>query len=343
MAPVCSSLTIPYGSPGLAEVRDVGRYEGTGERMASPPPEGQYGEGRWAGFARRHKINVGLLFVLPALSLYLLYVAWPIVATVQYSFFDWNGITPDREFVGLQNYVDLLTRDRAFRSGITNNVLWAFIVVGTLLTVGFVVAYVLSGPLRLRNVYRTAFFLPTAASVVVVAFVWRYIYDGGIGPLNAFLDTVGLGDLTRTWLADPQFTIFAVMSVAIWALLGLFVVVFLAAISSIPRELFESAEIDGANSFQKMRHIAIPMTTTARRALLILGLIGAVNEFGFIFFLSEGGPFHASETMAFQIYDLSFVLNRTGYASALTVILLLVSLAITIPQLLLLRRRGDGT
>jgi ABC-type sugar transport system permease subunit len=295
-------------------------------------------EGRWSAFARRHKLNVGLLFVLPALLVYGLYVAWPIISTVQYSLTDWDGISPTRDFVGLANYVQLFTRDRGFRSSIINNLLWAIVVVGVLLVVGFVIAFLLSGRMRLRNLYRTAFFLPTTASLVVVAFVWRYIYDAGIGPLNAFLTSVGLGGLTRTWLADPPGTIWAGMAVAIWFFLGFFTVVYLAAISSIPRELFESAEIDGASGFQRMRHIAFPLTSTTRRALLILGLIFAVNEFGFVFFLSKGGPFHASEVMAFQIYDLSFQLNRTGYASALTVVLLLISLAITIPQLILLRR-----
>lgn len=295
-------------------------------------------EGRWARFARRHKIDVGLLFVLPALSAYTLYVAWPVISTVQFSFLDWDGISPDRTFVGLQNYIDLFSRDRGFRSSISNNLLWSVVVVGTLMALGFVIAYVLSGPLRLRNLYRTAFFLPTAASLVVVAFVWRYIYSASVGPLNAFLREIGLDGFTRTWLSDPEVTIFAVMGVAIWFLLGFFIVVFLAAISAIPKELFESAEIDGAGSLARMRHIAFPLTSTARRALLILGLIYAVNEFGFVFFLSRGGPFHASEVMAFQIYDQSFVLNRTGYASALTIVLLLVSLAITIPQLVLLRR-----
>jgi ABC-type sugar transport system permease subunit len=299
-------------------------------------------ESRWARFARRYKLNVGLLFVLPAMLLYTLYVAWPVISTVLASFFDWDGISPDRAFIGLQNYIDLFTRDRAFRSSIVNNVLWSFIVVGSLLVVGFLIAYALSGPLRLRNLYRTAFFLPTAASLVVVAFVWRYIYSASVGPLNVLLRDLGLDDFTRVWLADAQVTIFAVMGVAIWASLGLSLVVFLAAINSIPKELFESADIDGASEWQKLRHIAYPLTSTARRALLILGLILAINEFGFVFFLSEGGPFHASEVMAFQIYDLSFVLNRTGYASALTVVLLIISLAITVPQLLLLRRSRES-
>jgi raffinose/stachyose/melibiose transport system permease protein len=298
-------------------------------------------ETRWSRFARRHRINSGLLFVLPALAVYLLYVAWPVISTIQYSFLDWDGITPDREFVGFDNYIDLFTRDRGFRSSLVNNILWAIVVVGSLLVLGFIVAYVLSGRLRLRNLYRTAFFLPTTASLVVVAFVWRYIYDAGIGPLNALLRDLGLDQFTRVWLADPQVSIHAVMAVAIWFGLGFFTMVYLAAISSIPRDLFESAEIDGASALQRMRYIAFPLTATTRRALLILGLIFAVNEFGFVFFLSRGGPFHASEVMAYQIYDLSFELRRTGYASALTVVLLLISLAITIPQLLLLRRAPD--
>lgn len=291
---------------------------------------------------RRPRPGVGLLFVLPALLVYALYVVWPVVSTIQYSFFDWDGISQDRRFVGLDNYVYLLTRDRAFRSSVVNNVLWGVIVVGTLISLSFVAAYVLSGRLRLRNLYRTAFFLPTTASLVVVAFVWRYIYDAAIGPLNSLLRDLGLDGLTRTWLADPQVTIYAVMLVAIWFMFGFFTVVYLAAMSAIPRDLFESAEIDGASGFQRLRHIAYPLTSTTRRTLLILGLIFTVNEFGFVFFLSRGGPFHASEVMAFQIYDLSFQLNRTGYASALTVVLLLVSLVITIPQLILLRRSQDA-
>lgn len=295
-------------------------------------------ESRWRAFARRHRINSGLLFVLPALAVYTLYVAWPVVSSFLYSVYDWDGISAEREFVGLQNYLDLFTRDRAFRSSIVNNVTWAIVVVGALLIVGFLIAWVLSARLRLRNLYRTAFFLPTAASLVVITYVWKYIYDGGNGPLNAFLASVGLEGLTRTWLADPQATIWAVMLVAIWASLGFFVVVFLAAINSIPKELFEAAAIDGASNVAQMRHIAIPLASGTTRALLILGLIAAVNEFGFVFFLSSGGPFHASEVMAYQIYDLSFQLNRTGYASALTVVLLVISLLITIPQLILLRR-----
>ena len=221
-----------------------------------------------------------------------------------------------------------------------NNVQWAIIVIVACLCVGFVLAYVLMHPIRFRNVYRTAFFLPTAASVVVIGFVWKFIYEDQIGPLNEGLRAIGQESLTRTWLVDPQLTLYAVIAVAIWATVGFFLIVCLAGIQSIPTDFFDSAAIDGANAFQQMIYIAIPLSSRTTRALIILGLIAAVNEFGFVFLLSQGGPFHASETIAYQVYDLAFGLNRTGYAAALSVILVLISLVLTIPQLRMLRSRG---
>ncbi len=293
---------------------------------------------RWWYLARRYKINSGLLFVLPALAIYLFYVAWPLISMFHYSLYQWNGLSPDKTFVGLNNYVTLLTKDRSFRLSISHNIIWAIVTISVLLIVGFLVAYALSQRLQLRNIYRTAFFIPTTASTVVIGFIWVFIYDNTLGPLNLTLRALGLESLTRTWLADPQATLYAVIAVAIWSSLGFFVVVFMAAIQSIPQDLFDSASIDGANGLQQMWHIAIPLTSVTTRALIILGLIGAVNQFGLVYLLSKGGPYHASEVMAYQIYDLAFALNQTGYASALSVVLLLISAVITIAQLLLVRR-----
>jgi ABC-type sugar transport system permease subunit len=294
----------------------------------------------WRQFARRTKLNGGLFFVLPAVGIYLFYVAWPILSIFQYSLYKWDGLSPDRTFVGLDNYVALFTDDRAFRMSIQNNLIWAVLTIGALIVVGFLVSYLLNQQLRLRNLYRVAFFLPTTASLVVIGYVWKYIYDNQVGPLNAFLRAIGLEQLTRTWLADPQITLYAVIVVAIWAALGFSVVVYLAAIQSISLDLFESSSMDGANGWQQMIHLAVPLTMPTTRALAILGLIGAVNQFGFVFLLSEGGPYHASEVMAYQIYDLAFKLNQTGYASALSVVLLLISAIVTVIQLSFIRNRS---
>ncbi|MBZ0292532.1 MAG: sugar ABC transporter permease, partial [Anaerolineae bacterium] len=166
---------------------------------------------------KRYKINSGLLFVLPAIIFYLLFVAWPIISTVQASFLDWDGISIEREYIGLKNYIDLLTNDRAFSVSIKNNLLWAAITISALTVIGFLVAYLLNQRLRLRNLYRTLIFLPTTASLVVIGFTWEFMYraDGGI--INQILTTFGLEDWIRVWLADANITIYAVIIVGIWS------------------------------------------------------------------------------------------------------------------------------
>lgn len=295
----------------------------------------------WRTFARRYKLNSGLLFILPALTVYLLFVAWPIISIFQYSVYDWDGLSPHKAYVGLRNYVDLLTNDRAFRFSIRNNILWAVITVGVSMVIGFVLAYLLNQPLRLRNAYRAALFLPTTASLVVIGFTWGFIYDQQVGLLDAMLRAWGLENLIRTWLADKNITIYAIILVAIWQSLGVWVVVYLAALQAIPQDLYDCAAIDGATGFRQMIHIAIPLTLPTTQSLIILGFIGAVNQFGLVFLLSTGGPYHASEVMAYQIYDLAFKTNHTGYASALSVVLLLIAAIITIIQLRLLRERVE--
>jgi raffinose/stachyose/melibiose transport system permease protein len=298
--------------------------------------------GTWRRFARRHKINGGLIFVLPALVVYLLFAAWPIVSILQLSVYNWNGVSPTRTFVGLGNYVQLLTNDIAFRLSIRNNVLWALLTTAFLLVFGFLLAYLLNQPLRARNVYRTALFLPVTVSSVVVGFTWFFIYNPTVGLLNVTLHTLGLAPLARAWLGDPQAAIYAIIAVAIWQGLGAWVVIFLAALQSVPHEIYESASIDGANGWQKMLFIAVPLTRFTAEVLVILGLIGAVKAFDLVYLLTRGGPYHASEVMALGVYLQAFNLSHAGYAAALSVVLLLISALITVAQLRLYTRTANS-
>jgi ABC-type sugar transport system permease subunit len=291
-------------------------------------------------FWTRHKINSGLLFVLPALLVYLLFVAWPIISTVSTSFYNWDGVSPQKNYVGFKNYVDLLTHDRNFQMAIRNNVLWAILTIGALTIFGFLIAYMLNQKLLFKNIYRTLIFLPTTASLVVIGYTWQFMYraDGGI--VNQFLTLAGREDWIRVWLADTHVTIYAVIIVGIWSALGVWVVIYLAALQGIPQDLYDSAAVDGATGFRQMIHIAIPMTSSTTRALLILGFIGAINQFGLVYLLSKGGPYHASEVMAYQIYDLAFKTGKVGYSSALSVVLLFISAVVTVIQLLMLRGKA---
>lgn len=289
--------------------------------------------------ARVLRANGGFLFILPGLIVYLGFIAWPIVATLYNGFFVWDGISPDREFTGLDHYVRLLTKDRAFRLSIRNNIYWAIITVISLSIAGFLFAWLLNQRIRFRNTYRAAFFLPVTASLVVIGYTWEFIYQPEVGMLNHTLREFGLENLTRIWLADPDVTIFAIILVSLWASLGFWVVVFLAALQAVPQDLYDCAAVDGATGFRQMWHVAVPLTMGTTRALWILGLIRSINAFALVFLLSRGGPYHASEVIAYQIYDLAFRTNHTGYASALSVLLLLISAVVTIFQLLLMRGR----
>ncbi len=191
----------------------------------------------------------------------------------------------------------------------------------------------------MRNAYRAAFFLPVTASLVVIGYTWEFIYQPEVGLLNYTLRENGLEHLVRVWLADPDVTIFAIIFVSLWASLGFWVVVFLPALQAVPQDLYDCAAVDGATGFRQMWHVAVPLTMGTTRALGILRLIRSINAFALVFLLSRGGPYHASEVIAYQIYDLAFRTNHTGYASALSVLPLLISAIVTVIQLILMRGR----
>jgi raffinose/stachyose/melibiose transport system permease protein len=274
---------------------------------------------------------------------YLLYTAYPIARVIYDSFYEWDGIRGYREYIGLGNYIELITEDRIFRGSVKNNVIWFVVSVGALLVLGFTLAYLLNSPkLRLRNLYRTLIFLPLTASAVVIGLAWKNIYHPVMGLLNGTLRSLGLASLAKIWLGDPVIALYAILVVNIWQSTGSWTVIYLAGLQTIPEELFEAALIDGANSLQRVWHIAIPLVKPTTRTLLILGAIGAVRAFGLPYLMTRGGPYHASELMSLRILDLAFNLFRTGYASALSVLLLLIAAVITAVQLLSYRGSALG-
>ena len=154
-----------------------------------------------------------------------------------------------------------------------------------------------------------------------------------MGLLNGTLRSLGLDGLIQIWLGNPDIVLYAILLVAIWNGTGTWTVIYLAGLQSIPEELFEAATIDGANAVQRVRHIAIPLVAPTTRTLLILGAIGAVRAFGLPYLMTRGGPYHASELMSQRVFDLAVAMQRTGYASALSIVLLLIAAIITVVQL----------
>ena len=298
---------------------------------------------RVRSFAKRHDFTGNAVYILPALVVYLLYTAYPIGRLLYDSLFRWDGIREDREFIGFGNYVELITEDRIFRGSVKNNAIWLVVTVGVLLVLGFILAYLLNSPkLRLRNLYRTLIFLPLTASGVVVGLAWKNIYHPVLGLANGTLRSLGLSGLEQIWLGNPDIVLYAILLVQIWQSTGAWTVIYLAGLQTIPEELFEAALIDGASSLQRVWYVAIPLVKPTTRTLLILGAIGAVRAFGLPYLMTRGGPYHASELMSLRILDLAFNLFRTGYASALSAILLLIAGIITAVQLRIYRGAAVG-
>ncbi|HEY3337615.1 MAG TPA: sugar ABC transporter permease [Propionicimonas sp.] len=287
--------------------------------------------GRW-----RQRLEIAF-FVGPALVLFALFVVVPIVQAARYSMFKWNGLGPLRNFVGLQNYVNALS-DEVFRGAIANNFLIAGLSILIQLPLGLAVALLLNRRIRGRGLLRVVVFVPYVLAEVVAGVIWLMLLQPG-GVADATLTSLGLGGLVQLWLGDPNVALGTVFFVLTWKYLGQAIILFLAGLQGVPDELYEAAQIDGASWWQIQRRIAIPLLGPTMRTWAFLAIIGSLQVFDMIWILTRGGPVNSTMTMA--IYMITQGSKRTlyGYASAVAVILFIISVAVaSLYQGFILRR-----
>jgi raffinose/stachyose/melibiose transport system permease protein len=285
---------------------------------------------------RRTWLTVGL-FLLPALFVYGLFVLVPIAQAAVYSLFDWNGLTPLTDFVGLDNYTRALN-DPVFRTAAWHNVV--IIVLSLTLQIPFALwlALQLNRRFRGRVLLRVLFFAPYVLSEVVTGIVFQLmLYPDGI--VDRSLESVGLGFVIQEWLADRSIVMLTVFVVISWKYFGFHMILMLAGLQGIPRELVEAAAIDGASPRQTLRGVTLPLLGPTIRVSVFLSIIGAIQIFDLIWATTRGGPFNASTTMA--VYLVDYGINRTqmGYGSAIAVILFVVCLVIALAYLRFVMRR----
>lgn len=291
-----------------------------------------------AGGLGRHR--AGLLFVLPALLLYLVFMVWPFLQTIYFTFTDWNGVNPVKRWVGLANY-RALVGDPLLWQALRNNLTW--VVIGTIapMAIAFLLAVLLWRQPRGFLVFRTVYFMPQVLSAVVIAIIWGWIYNPMFGILNKGLDAVGLGAVSRGWLGDPTVALYAVLAAAIWAEVGFVFVIFLAGLQGVSRDLVEAATIDGANAWQRFWHVVVPEMSNVVNVVTALLLIGGFNVFDIIFVMTGGGPANATEVIATYTFEQAFTQNRVGYAATLSLVMTLISLVASV-TFIRLRERGEG-
>ena len=283
------------------------------------------------------------LFLLPAVALYLSFVIYPIVQSLRYSLYDWNGIEPLTDFIGLDNFRRAFS-DQLFRDAIRHN--GVIIVLSLLLQIPFALglALLLNVKLPGRALLRTMFFAPYILSEVVTAVVWRQILRPD-GLLDQSLTAIGAEGAIHAWLGDPDIVLYSLFFVISWKYFGFHMILILAGLQQIPRELNEAALIDGASSWQRFRYVTLPLLGPTIRVSVFLSIIGALQLFDLVWVTTKGGPIGASSTMATFLYE-QFRRSLFGYASAVSIVIFGLCLVIALAyQRLVMRRdlRGSGS
>lgn len=282
----------------------------------------------------RHGVPYTLL--VPALALYALIVLYPTISGAVYAFSDWNGRSGEASFLGFDNFAEMF-RDVSARAALQNTLIIAVAVTVVQTVLGLALALALHRALVTRNLLRTFFFAPALLPPVVIAFLWQFILTPN-GPLNAGLRAVGLDGLAQNWLGDSAIALATVIGVIIWQNVGFTMVIYVAGLQGVPAELHESAQIDGATWWQRLRHITIPLLIPATTITLSLTLINSLKLFDQVFVMTGGGPGYATETLSVIMYKEAFVSGRYGYSTAIALVLTMIVFAFAMLQLKGLRR-----
>jgi ABC-type sugar transport system permease subunit len=276
-----------------------------------------------------------LFIALPVLGS-ILFLLIPMVTSLWWSFNDYSGLQPPK-FVGLRNYVKLLTNDPIFLKALRNTTLFALLGMSMGPALGLLTALMLNKKVRFQALFRTAYFLPVMTSLVVVGTIWRMLYNQS-GLLNTLLRNIGLQPIG--WLADPQWALFSLVIASVWQGFGFETVIFLAALQAIPQERYEAAMIDGANGLQQFRYITLPALRPVLLFVFIIGIIGTYQVFDQVFVMTSGGPVRSTTTIVFYLYS-KFQDLQLGYASAIAYVLFLILLFFSFLQWRFFTERED--
>jgi raffinose/stachyose/melibiose transport system permease protein len=289
----------------------------------------------------RDRLTTIALFVLPALALYAVFVLFPVVQAMRFSLFKWNGLEPLTDFVGLANYQKALA-DPIFQGAVGHNIF--VIVLSLVIQIPFALglALLLSREFRGRTLLRLIFFAPYVIAEVITGVVWTLMLQPN-GLADGLLSAVGLGTLYQPWLAQPDTVMLAMFVIISWKYFGFHMIVLLAGLQQIPRELEEAAAIDGASRSQAIRYVTLPLLGPTLRVSIFLSIIGALQLFDLIWVTTGGGPINASNTMATYMFEWGFKRHQLGYGTAVAVILFVVALVVGLAyQRWVLRRDIDG-
>ena len=256
--------------------------------------------------------------------------------SITYSFTKWNGLDKLPQFIGLDNYIELLTDDKDMGHAMIFTLTFTVLMVVLTNIISLFLAVILDMKIRGRNVLRAVFYIPNIMSMIVIGYIWRFIFSKAFESLYAI---TGLEVFQLSWLGDSQLAFISIVIVSVWQALGFYMVIYIAGLQTVPTEINEAAIIDGANVFQKFRHITLPMIMPSITVCVFYALSNALKSFDVIFSLTFGGPGSATTSIALDIYKTAFSNSRFGYGAAKSVVLFLIILVITVLQVTVFKKR----
>ena len=268
---------------------------------------------------------LGYFFLLPIVALLTVFMFYPIVKSVAMSFTSWSGMTDDWEWVGLNNYIRIFTNMPEYWRAMKVNVIYALIATAVQLTLGFLLAVlVINMRPRWQSFYKIALYLPVIIPAAAISVMWRYIYTPEYGLINQFLRAIGLEELCRAWTADPDTALGAVIVTNTWRYAGFTMVLYYVAMLDIPKDVLESAQIDGANRWHLIRYFYLPLTRGTTEINLILTITGCLRAFDIFYLLTSGGPGTSTKVVSMWIMETAFQSYKYGRALAMSIVLFVI-------------------
>jgi raffinose/stachyose/melibiose transport system permease protein len=300
--------------------------------------------GRSSGSKQRTKWLTIVLFLLPALALFLTFVVYPVISAARYSLYKWDGLQPLTDFVGIKNYQTALGSD-IFIHSIQNNFLIVFLSLTIQIPFSLMLAVLLNRRFPGRTVFRLIFFLPYVLSEAITGIIFLLMLQpsGSDDYFTALVKSLGLGAFKQDWLGDTTFVMVTLFVVISWKYFGFHMIILLAGLQGIPREVEEAALIDGAGRWQAFRYVTLPLLGPTLRVSIFLSMIGAVQLFDMVWVMTRGGPLDASDTMAVSMFYAGYIDHHVGYGSAMAVILFIFGLILALAYVrFVLRRDIEG-
>ncbi|KIL35606.1 ABC transporter permease [Cohnella kolymensis] len=293
------------------------------------------------GTVKRHRNVFIISFIVPTFLFFCVFTIYPVLQALYYSLFDWSGMSETKDFVGLGNFTEMFNDPIVWRAIGNDYFLVAGKVIGIMIIATFFAVALTRFKFRMAGFFRSIFFIPNVISVVVIGVLWNFIYNPQIGFLNGFLSLFTESKVDITWLGFPQHTIWMLLPPSIWAGIGFYMILMIAAIQNIPASYYEAANIEGAGQWTQFRRITVPLIWEQMKVSILNIMMTTLNgSFVIVWIMTEGGPDNTTQVMGSYLYQMAFRQYHFGFGAAIGVLILALSLITTVVLQRLMRHES---